>query len=58
MLKFHLKKARLNFTQAWMTSEKQMLKDDPDDDLLAKLLQGNFQDDLDQVIQSINHDED
>jgi hypothetical protein len=57
ILKFHLKKARLNFTAAWMTSEKQMVDDDPDNDLLATLLRGDFQDHLDQVIQSINNDE-
>ena len=58
MLKFHLKGERLDFTANWMTSEKQMLEDDLDEDLLAKLLQGNFQDSLDQVIQAVNDDED
>jgi hypothetical protein len=30
MLKFHLKKEQLNFTAGWLTSEKQMVDDDPD----------------------------
>ena len=57
MLKFHLRKERLNFTAAWATPDKQMVEDDPDVDLLAKLLRGDYQDQLDQVIQSINDDE-
>src|SRR5215510_10093033 len=58
MLKFHLKKERLSFTVAWMTSEKQMTEDDLDDNLLKNLLDGDFQDSLDRVIQSINDHED
>jgi predicted secreted protein len=54
MLKFHLKKARLNFTESWMTPEVQMLQDRPEEDLLAKLFQGDFQDGLDEAIQSMN----
>jgi hypothetical protein len=54
MLKFHLKKARLNFTKSWMTPEVQMLQDRPEEDLLAKLFQGDFQDGLDEAIQSMN----
>ena len=57
MLKFHLKKDCLNFTQNWLTPEKHMTEDIPDEDLLRHLLQGNFQDGLDQVIQSINSHE-
>jgi hypothetical protein len=39
MLKFHLKKSRLNFMDGWAMSEE-MLSDEPDDgdDLLATLL--------------------
>ena len=37
MLKFYLKKDRLYFTAAWMTVEKQVTEDDPDDDLLCTL---------------------
>jgi hypothetical protein len=55
MLKFHLKKDRLNFTAAWMTTEKEMIDDDPDVDLLADLLEPevDFQDGLDCIILSI-----
>jgi hypothetical protein len=58
MLKFHLKKERLNFTAGWVTSEKQMVDDDPDEDLLRKLLEGDYQDALDSAIRSVNDDED
>jgi len=57
MLKFHLKKSHLNFTEAWVTSENQMVYDDPDVDLLANLLKGEFWNDWDKIIQSINGDE-
>jgi hypothetical protein len=58
MLKFHLKKERLNFTAGWIMSEKQMVDDDPDEDLLRKLLEGDYQDALDSAIRSVNDDED
>ena len=58
MLKFHLKKERLNFTVGWITSEKQMVDDDPDEDLLHKSLEGDYQDALDSAIRSVNDDED
>ena len=54
MLKFHLKKLHLNFTEAWVTLENQMVYDDPDVDLLVNLLKGEFQNDWDKIIQSIN----
>lgn len=57
MLKFHLKKERLNFTAAWITTERQMADEGSDGDLLANLLDGDFQDGLDHIIQSINEDE-
>jgi hypothetical protein len=38
MLKFYLKKERLNFTQSWVTPELQMTEDDLDEDLLGNLL--------------------
>jgi hypothetical protein len=39
MLKFHLKKEHLNFTNSWVTAESQMTKDDLDAvDLLGNLL--------------------
>jgi len=53
MLKFHLKKLRLSFTEGWTTSENQMTDDDPDTDL-ASLLNGNFQDNLDKMMKTIN----
>jgi len=53
MLKFHLRKERLNFTKGWTMSEKQMVNDTPDEDLLAGLLKGDFQDKLDNAIKSI-----
>ena len=56
ILKFHLKKARLTFTEGWVTSTKQMTDDDPDVDL-GVLLDGNFQDNLDEVMDSINASE-
>jgi hypothetical protein len=55
MLKFHLKKERLNFTASWITMETQMLEDVPDEDFLM-LLQGNsgnVQSGLDQIMKSI-----
>jgi hypothetical protein len=58
MLKFHTKKECLNFTEAWITSEKQMIEDGQEEDLLLKLLQGNYQDGLDHVIQYIDNNED
>ncbi len=42
MLKFHLKKDYLNFTAAWMTTEKQMVNNGPNDDLLVHFTNGNF----------------
>jgi len=38
MLKFYLKKERLNFTQNWLTPDKCMTHDEPDEeDLLHRL---------------------
>jgi hypothetical protein len=56
MLKFHLKKARLNFTEGWVTSDEEMLADEPDEDLLAKLLtdQGRVHDVFDDIIKCGN----
>ena len=59
MLKFQHKKEQLNFTTAWVTSERQMVDDDLEDNILRQLVEGNnFQDILDRVIRSINRDED
>jgi hypothetical protein len=59
MLKFNLKRQRLNFVEGWITSEKQMTEDsyDTDGDLLHNLLQDDFQNALDRAIQSIVNDE-
>ena len=54
MLKFCLKKDWLNFTAGWITSEKDMVDDGPEEDLLRKLLRSDFQDMLDRVIRSVN----
>ena len=59
MLKFHLKKSRLDFTKGWLTLEKQMVADEPDEedkDPLVELLQGNFQNNLDEIMGSIDED--
>lgn len=58
VLKFHLKKERLDFTRSWITAEKEMIDDDPETDLLDTLLGENPQDGLDKVINQINQDED
>jgi hAT family protein len=57
MLKFQLKKDRLDFTAGWATLEKQMEVDDPEEDLLQKVLQENSVD-WDSVIKTINKDDD
>jgi len=59
MLKFHLKKSRLDFTKGWLTLEKQMVTDEPDEedkDPLVELLQGNFQNNLDEIMGCIDED--
>jgi hAT family C-terminal dimerisation region len=61
MLKFHLKKERLNFTAGWATSEKQMTQDDPEGDLLYTLADQpdeGFQNTLDRILKAIAIDED
>ena len=50
MLKFALKKARLNFTRGWITSENEMLDSEPEEDLLAMLLGDDGEDTLDRII--------
>ena len=58
MVKFYLKKERLNFTKTWMTDQKEMMEDKPEEDLLDKLLKDNSDDAMDNAIQSINASED
>ena len=50
MLKFALKKACLNFTPCWITSEKEMLDWEPEEDLLTVLLGDGGEDILDKII--------
>ena len=54
MLKFCLKKDRLNFLAGWITLEKDMVDDSPEEDFLCKLLRSDFQDTLDRSIHSVN----
>jgi hypothetical protein len=55
MQKFLLKKEHLNFMDAWTTTVEEMLEDEPDYDLLQTLLEGDPQDRLDLVMQSMGH---
>ena len=58
MLKYHLKKERLNFTEGWQFKEKELTEDAPEEeDLLCELLgDGNAADAMDRVMQSIEDD--
>jgi hypothetical protein len=47
MLKFALKKARLNFTDGWITPEMVMWEREPEEDSLSALLRANGEDVLD-----------
>jgi len=62
MLKFYLKKERLHFMRGWVTSEKQITVNDAEEeeeDPLEALLQGDFQNNLDEIIHYIDqYDED
>ncbi|OJA15570.1 hypothetical protein AZE42_12603 [Rhizopogon vesiculosus] len=58
MLKFHLKKERLNFMEGWVMSEREMTKIEPEEGLLEKLLDPSFRDTIDHIMQSINSYED
>lgn len=53
MLKFALKKARLDFTAGWITSENDMQEREPEEDLLAALLGNDGEDSLDKIIQDL-----
>ena len=57
MLKFHLKKERLNVTEAWVTQESQLVEDVSEDDLLQMLLEGDPEQGLDRVMRSISNHE-
>ena len=58
MLKFQLRKECLDFMMGWKTLQEEMIDDDPEEDLLQKVLLANFQDNLDSLIQTINKDKD
>lgn len=51
MLKFWLKKERLDFTKGWVTSQKDTLSNEEDDDLLARLSANSIT--IDEVISAI-----
>ena len=57
MLKFHLKKLHLNFTETWVMPENQMTNDEPDVNLLVNLLKGEYWNNWDKIIQFINSNE-
>lgn len=55
MLKYHFKKERLNFTEGLLMSENdsELIEDEPEEDLLHKLLQEDYQTSMDQAMKSI-----
>ena len=57
MLKFHLKKMRLDFIQGWMTSGQEMVNDVTDNDLLGGLLNDSYHDIFDKVMKAIDEKE-
>jgi len=57
MLKFHLKKMRLDFTQGWMMSGQEMVDDVTDDDLLGGLLNDSYHDIFDKAMKAIDEKE-
>jgi hypothetical protein len=54
ILKFHLKKERLNFIEGWAVIESQLIEDDPDGDLLYHLLSDSGYGAMENAIRSIN----
>ena len=54
MIKTQFKSEHLNSMAGWETLEKQMVNDDLKEDLLHQILQVNFQDSLNSIIQNIN----
>jgi hypothetical protein len=57
MLKFALKKARLDFTAGWITSESDMQEREPEEDLLAALLGDSGEDSIDKLIRDLGEDD-
>jgi hAT family C-terminal dimerisation region len=57
MLKFALKKARLDFTRGWITPEHMMQERAMDKDLLAALFEDGSEDVMDQIIRDFAADD-
>ena len=57
MLKFYLKKMRLDFTQGWMMSGQEMVNDVADNDLLGGLLNDSYHDVFDKAMKAIDEKE-
>ena len=55
MLKYHLKKEYLNFTEDWALKEKELIEDDPEEDLLHMLVAEDSQNAMDRVMRTIEH---
>lgn len=59
MLKYTLKKHRLNFMEGWLTDEKSMCGNaDPEEDLLGEMLEDDFDTAFDRVLAAIAKDDD
>jgi hypothetical protein len=54
MLKFHLKKEHLNSTAAWIMTEKQMVDDCSDHDLLMNVINEEILEGLDSILEDEN----
>lgn len=55
MLKYHLKKEYLNFTEDWALKEKELIEDAPEKDLLHMLVAEDSQNAMDRVMRTIKH---
>jgi hypothetical protein len=55
MLKYHLKKEYLNFTEDWALKEKELIEDAPEEDLLHMLVAEDSQNAMDRVMRTIEH---
>lgn len=53
MLKFSLRKERLDFTTGWETSEKQMKEDEMEEDILERLVRTGYPSDLQEQIEFV-----
>lgn len=57
MLKFAIKKARLNFTAGWITPKREMQEQDSEGDLLAALFGADGEDAMDRIIRDFAADD-